>query len=33
MWKDFYKMTKDYFENITLADLLENDNSADYYSI
>ena len=33
MWKDFYKMTKDYFGNITLADLLENDNSADYYSI
>lgn len=33
MWKDFYHLLRDYFENIALADLLENDNSADYYSI
>ena len=23
MWKDFYKMTNDYFDNISLADLLQ----------
>ncbi len=33
LWKDFYKLVNDYFDHITLADLLKNDNAADYYSI
>ena len=33
LWKDFYKLVNDYFDHITLADLLKNDNAADDYSI
>ena len=25
MWSDFYKLTNDYFDSITIADLMEND--------
>ncbi|MEG0229255.1 MAG: Rrf2 family transcriptional regulator [Oscillospiraceae bacterium] len=30
MWQEFYKMTNDFFENITIADLLNNNSSDDY---
>ena len=30
MWKDFYKMINDYFDNITLLDLMQNGESGDY---
>lgn len=33
MWEGMEKMIEDYFEGITLADLMENGNSADYYII
>ena len=33
MWEGMEKMIEDYFEGITLADLIENGNSADYYII
>ncbi|HBI61014.1 MAG TPA: Rrf2 family transcriptional regulator [Lachnospiraceae bacterium] len=33
MWEGMEKMIEDYFEGITLADLLEDRNSADYYII
>ena len=32
MWTDFYKLVNDYFDNITLADLLKT-NVSDNYSI
>ena len=32
MWSDFYKLVNDYFDNITLADLLQT-NLSDNYSI
>lgn len=32
MWTDFYKLVNDYFDNITLADLMNHD-AADNYSI
>lgn len=32
MWTDFYKLVNDYFDNITLADLLQT-NLSDNYSI
>ena len=32
MWSDFYKLVNDYFDNITLADLLKT-NVSDNYSI
>lgn len=33
MWAGLEKITEEYFEGITLADLMENGNSADYYVI
>lgn len=33
MWQDFYKLTHDYFENITLQDLLEENPDAGNYII
>ena len=30
MWQDYYKLTKDYFSNITVADLMEVDISDNY---
>ena len=33
MWEGMEKMIEDYFEGITLADLMENENSADCYII
>lgn len=30
MWSDFYKLTNDYFDSITIADLMENDDEYDY---
>ena len=30
MWKDFYKKINDYFDNITLPDLMQNGESGDY---
>ncbi len=33
MWAGLEKITEEYFEGITLADLMENGNSADHYVI
>ena len=33
MWQDFYKLINDYFENITLQDLLEQSSDAGNYVI
>jgi len=33
IWEGLEKITEEYFEGITLADLMENGNSADYYVI
>ena len=33
MWEDFEKVMNDYFEDITLEDLLNDDNGADNYCI
>lgn len=30
MWSDFYKLTNDYFDSITIADLMGNDDEYDY---
>ena len=30
MWSDFYKLTNDYFDSITIADLMENGSEYDY---
>lgn len=30
MWTDFYKITNDFFDNISIADLIRTDSSADY---
>lgn len=30
MWHDFYKMTNDFFDAITLADLMQTDQGGDY---
>lgn len=30
MWSNFYKMTNDYFDNITIADLMKTGQSNDY---
>ncbi|MCI7767388.1 MAG: Rrf2 family transcriptional regulator [Oscillospiraceae bacterium] len=30
MWNDFYKLTNDYFDSITIADLIQNDDNYDY---
>ncbi len=33
MWKEFHKMTEDYFNGITIQDLLDESDGADFYSI
>lgn len=30
MWTDFYKITNEFFDNISIADLIRTDSSADY---
>ncbi|MBQ5331850.1 MAG: Rrf2 family transcriptional regulator [Oscillospiraceae bacterium] len=30
MWNDFYKLTNDYFDSITIADLIRNEDNFDY---
>ena len=30
MWEDFYRLINDYFEGITIADLMERDPGDDY---
>lgn len=33
MWSDFYEKVNNYFDGMTVADLAEKDNAADYYVI
>ena len=30
MWKEYYRLTNEYFDNISLADLLGNEAPGDY---
>ncbi len=30
MWREYYKMTKDYFDSVTVADLMKNQTGNDY---
>ncbi len=31
MWSDFYKLTNEYFDSITIADLIKSDTAFDYF--